>query len=208
MKGLRIIMLGKLRSGKTTVGKMICDTFAEKGIILNPRPLATPIYEEAKSFYERHGLNWRKNRRLLEGIGEALNDDYPFGDKIIGLYRKDFKVLENIYVEDCRRLTQAKFFAEFNNTYFNFDTILHTMDLRSTPGRSIFIRVSADEEIRKSRCKPGEWAEGHISDFELDFYPEDYILHNHSDNIEELQMKVKNLSSLILKDLEVPNDRG
>lgn len=182
MQGLRIIMLGKLRSGKTTVGKLICETLKEvKDISLQSRPLAKPIYEEAQDFYARHGLTWRKNRRLLEGIGEALNDDYPGGDKIIELYAKDFNVNENIYVEDCRRLTQARFFADLNLQAEN----------AGISSRSIFIRVTATDAVRKARCKPGEWAEGHVTDVELDNWPADIEIENNGDDLVELKQKIR-----------------
>lgn len=186
MKGLRIIMLGKLRSGKSTVGGMICSTLKEmKGIELNSKPLAKPIYEEAKSFYERHGLTWRKNRRLLEGIGEALNDDYPNGDKIIELYAKDFDANENIYVEDCRRLTQAKFFQYLNTPE------------ACAVGRTLFVRVNATDEVRKSRCKPGEWAEGHVTDTELDSWPADFEINNNGEDLDKLKQTIRNLVEFI-----------
>ena len=44
----------------------------------------------------------------MEGIGEALNDDYPNGDKIVELYAQDFDSTAGDYIiEDCRRLTQT-----------------------------------------------------------------------------------------------------
>lgn len=181
MEGLRIVMLGKLRSGKTTVGQLICDILKEqRGITLTPRPLAKPIYEEAISFYERHGLKWRKNRKLMEGIGEALNDDYPNGDKIIELYHKDFNPRENIYVEDCRRLTQANYFADLNDSY-KCDSVI---------GKTLFIRVITDDSIRKARCKPGEWSENHVTDVELEDWPADFKLVNNGNDLEELKQQV------------------
>ena len=88
---MRIVMLGKLRSGKSTVTSLVTEMVQDNyGIELIYRRLATPIYDEAQAFYQRHGLVWRKNRKLLEGIGEALNDDYPNGDKIVELYRASF----------------------------------------------------------------------------------------------------------------------
>lgn len=144
-----IVMLGKLRSGKTTVADILIDGFSSKGIDLVKKPLAKPIYDEAKNFYKRNGLTWRKNRRLMEGIGEAFNEDYPGGDKLVELYQKDFNPNDNIVIEDCRRLTQTDFFEKHN---------------------SFFIRVESDVESRKERCKPGEWCEGHVSDNELDDY--------------------------------------
>lgn len=171
---MRVVMLGKLRSGKSTVTALVREMVQDVyGITLNSKPLATPIYAEAKSFYERNGLVWRKNRKLLEGIGEALNEDYPNGDKIIELYRAGFDVQEHIIVEDCRRKTQADFFT------------------KEQP--SILIRVTASDTIRKARCKPGEWSEGHITDTELDDYPVDFEIENNGDSLQELTEKVRSI---------------
>jgi len=180
MKVLRIIMLGKLRSGKTTVGKLICESLKqEKDIVLNPKPLAKPIYQELHDFYARHGLTLRKNRKFMEGVGEALNDDYPNGDKIIELYAPDFNTEENIYVEDCRRLTQANFFAN------------------QTTGTTLFVRVNATDEIRKARCLPGEWSEGHVTDTELDNYPADFEIDNNGNDLDALKQTIRDLVSFI-----------
>jgi len=140
-------------------------------IELQNKGLATPIYAIAKKVYEENGLVWRKNRRLLEGIGEALNEDYPGGDKIVELYKQDFSPDENIFVEDCRRQTQADFFKEQG---------------------SIFVRVTAVEAVRKSRCKPGEWAEGHVSDTELDDFPADFTITNNGKSLDDLKQDVYN----------------
>jgi dephospho-CoA kinase len=165
-------MLGKLRSGKSTVTQLIKELVKEvHGIDLVSRPLATPIYEEAKSFYDRHGLVWRKNRKLLEAIGEALNDDYPKGDKIVELYKQSMNEEEHIIVEDCRRITQANFLKQWKDT--------------------ILIRVSASKEVRKARCKPGEWSEGAITDTELDDYPVDCEVINDGEDLIELKKKVE-----------------
>lgn len=195
--GLRIIMLGKLRSGKTTVGSLICDSIREqKDIKLNARPLALPIYKEAKKIYAKYGLTWRKNRRLLEGIGEAMNNDYPNGDLIVEEYAKDFDPAENIYVEDCRRLTQANFFANLNiAAQFHLDETPIPF-----PGKTLFIRINATDEIRKARCLPGEWAEGHVTDTELDNWPADYEISNDGDDLIELKAKINALVESIKYD--------
>jgi len=164
---MQLILLGKLRSGKSTVTLMLKELFeSEYGILLNQKPLASPIYEEAKALYERHGLVWRKNRRLLEGIGEALNEDYPKGDKIILLYDETFDPDEHIVVEDCRRTTQATYFKDKG---------------------AVFVRVIADREVRKSRCKEGEWAEGHSTDTELDDFPANFTINNNGNDLGQLR---------------------
>lgn len=169
---MKVIMLGRLRSGKSTVTALVREAVQDMhGVTLNVKPLATPIYAEAQDFYKRNGLTWRKNRKLMEGIGEALNNDYPNGDKIIELYRENFDANENIIVEDCRRITQADFFTKEH--------------------RSILIRVSASDTVRKARCKPGEWSEGHITDIELDDYPVDFTIENNGDSLQELTDKVR-----------------
>lgn len=152
---------------------MVIEEVKEQlGIDLVRKPLAAPIYAEAKDFYARHGLNWRKNRRLMEGIGEALNEDYPDGDKIVEIYEANFDESENIIVEDCRRLTQTSFFEKHEG---------------------IFIRVNASDEVRKSRCAPGEWAEGHVTDTELDDYPTKFVVDNNGENLEVLRGKVRQI---------------
>jgi len=98
------------------------------------------------------GLIWRKIV-ITWSIGEALNEDYPNGDKYIELYDASFDVNEHIIVEDCRRLTQANYFRSKG---------------------AVLVRVNADTEIRRARCKPGEWSEGHITDTELDNYSVDF----------------------------------
>jgi len=167
---MQIIMLGKIRSGKTTVSGIIKDYVEEiLNIELKSKPLAAPIYAEAKSMYAKHGLTWRKNRRLLEGIGEALNDDYPKGDKIVELYKENYSSSDDIFVEDCRRQTQADFFKS---------------------NGAIFVRVLAEEETRKSRCKKGEWATGHVTDTELDGFPADFVINNNGVCLAELRTQV------------------
>jgi len=178
---MKIIMLGKLRSGKSTATTLVIEAVKEElGIELTRRPLAAPIYAGAKDFYKRHDLIWRKNRRLMEGIGEALNEDYPGGDKILELYEEGYDVEQPIIVEDCRRLTQANYFAEKD---------------------AIFIRIHADKEVRKARCKPGEWSEGHITDTELDGYPQNFWVDNNSNDIGHLTNQLKKIVSEIKKGL-------
>jgi len=174
---MKVIMLGKLRSGKTTCANLVKELVNENlGYKLINKPLAAPIYAELYEFYEKHGLVLRKNRRFMEGVGEALNDDYPGGDKIVELYAESFNPSEHIIVEDCRRKTQADFFRKYN---------------------AIFIRIKSNDEIRKSRCKPGEWAEGHITDTELDNYPVDFEITNNGSDLQELRSKV--LEQVVLK---------
>lgn len=163
-------MLGKLRSGKSTCVGIIKEYVKElSGFELINKPLAKPIYDAAKLFYKSNDLTWRKNRRLLEGMGEAYNNDYPNGDKLIEIYDEQFNLSENIIVEDCRRKTQADYFR--------------TRD-------SVLIRIKADAEVRKARCKPGEWAEGHVSDTELDDYPVDFEIENNGEDLQVLKESV------------------
>jgi len=163
---MKIALLGRLRSGKTTAMNMMIDIAKnDYNIDLAPMPLAKPIYDEAISFYERNGLLWRKNRRLLEGLGEAFNSDYPHGDKLVEIFDINFHEYMAVIVEDTRRITQADYFVDMK---FNL------------------IRINASEEIRKSRCKPGEFTSGHITDIELDNYPVNFEISNES-TLEELR---------------------
>ena len=175
---MKIALLGRLRSGKTTaMNFMINFAQNEFNIKLVPKPLAEPIYKEAKAFYERHGLVWRKNRRLMEGMGQALNEDYPNGDKIVELFDKDFNPDDNLIVEDCRRITQADYLKDRGFQ---------------------LIRISASEEIRKQRCKPGEFSSGHITDIELDDYSTHYNAINEG-NLEQLKIECEEIISCIMK---------
>lgn len=148
---MKIVLLGKLRSGKSHAAKLFIEAAKDHlGIELARKPLAAPIYKAAQRFYRETGLVWRKNRRLLEGMGEAMNEDYPGGDLIVQFYKEKFNPSENIIVEDCRRLTQAKFLRD---------------------NGAFFVRIKCSDEIRKERCLYGEWTEGHVTDTELDDYP-------------------------------------
>lgn len=166
-----VVMLGKLRSGKSTATNIVIEEMTKRGINLTRKPLASPIYKEAQEFYARHGLTWRKNRKLMEGIGEALNEDYPNGDKIIELYEESFDKYQDIIVEDCRRLTQTAFFEKQDDV--------------------LFIKIKCDDEIRKLRCLPGEWSEGHVTDTELDNYNAFATIMNEGDNVEELRDSIQ-----------------
>jgi len=164
---MKLILLGKLRSGKTRSKEILIDLIKKAhGVELETRSLAEPIYTIAKEIYVENGLVWRKNRRLLEGVGEALNEDWPGGDKIINLFNKTFDPEQHIIVDDCRRLTQAKYFTEKGAT---------------------FIRIKANKEVRYNRCKPGEWAEGHSTDMELDDYPVQFEINNNGDSLGQLE---------------------
>jgi len=181
---MKIVLLGKLRSGKTTVSNFIKEFIEDKtGVELVLRPLAGPIYDEAKDFYARHGLVWRKNRSLLEGIGGALNDDYPGGDKIVELYDKAFDPDQDIIVEDCRRIAQADYFRNKG---------------------AYLIKIVASATVRKLRCKPGEWSEGHITDTELDNYHVDFEVINNGDDLKALKSLIYEtvILPLINKELE------
>lgn len=165
---VRIALSGKLRSGKTTAREIFQKVAKEEyNIDLLNLPLATPIYSEAYSFYERHGLVWTtKDRKLLEGIGEALNDKYPHGDKIVELYKEelDRRDSESVIADDMRRTTQADFLK----------------------GQGfILVRLECPDNIRKKRCLPGEWSEGAITDVELDGYQGfDHVIKNDYDSNE------------------------
>lgn len=163
---IRIALSGKLRSGKTTVRELFQKEAEKRNVELINLPLATPIYNEAYSFYDRHGLIWTtKDRKLLEGIGEALNDKYPHGDKIVELYQDELNQRENqdIIIDDMRRTTQANFLKDKD---------------------FIVIRVECPDEIRKSRCLSGEWSEGAITDTELDDYSGfDFHINNDYDEL-------------------------
>lgn len=170
---VRIALSGKLRSGKTTTREM----FQELGKKVFDIPfvylsLAAPIYEEAYAFYAKHGLVWTtKDRKLLEGMGEALNDKYPKGDKIVELYVQQLEKYpgEPIINDDIRRTTQA--------------------DYLKSQG-FIIVRVDCPDALRRERCKEGEWSEGAITDTELDTYEHfDYKIEN-TGKIEDLYNKV------------------
>ena len=176
---MKIALLGRLRSGKSTAMNILIEEANKKyGIDLIPKPLADPIYKEAKSFYERNGLVWRKNRRLLEEIGKAFNEDYPNGDKIVELFDSTFDPNMNYIVEDARRITQADYLIKKG---------------------FILIRVEASEDIRRSRCNPGEFSTGHITDVELDNYPVTHIIDNNTDNIEDLTIQCENILDFLYK---------
>ena len=168
---MQIGISGKLRSGKDTVSDIFINLAKNNGIDMIKKSLAMPIYKIAKDFYKKYDLIWnpnKKNRRLLEGIGSALNDDTKDGkDKIIELFNKDYTKTENFITNDIRRLTQANYFKNKNIP---------------------LIRVECNEEIRKSRCKPGEFAKGHITDLELDNYSFDYIIENNG-NLQQLEQQ-------------------
>ena len=176
--GIKIALSGKLRSGKTTVRELFENIGKDEyNIDFINLPLATPIYKEAHSFYERHGLVWdTKPRKLLEGIGEALNDKYPHGDKIVELYKDELetKIQDNILIDDMRRTTQANFLKERGFK---------------------LIRIECTDGIRKYRCLPGEWSEGSITDIELDDYGNfDYKIVNNEPSTET---GLKNLTKYV-----------
>lgn len=164
---MKIALLGQLRSGKTTAMNEMIEIGKEHfGIKIIANPLATPIYQEAKDFYARHGLVWKgKDRELLQAIGRALNEEYPLGDRIVELFDKSFDPELNQIVEDCRRITQANYLKE-KGFYL--------------------VRVYASDKTRESRCKPGEYTSGHVTDIELIGYPVDFEIDNYDDNISRL----------------------
>ena len=176
----KIGISGRLRSGKDTVAKMFIALFQSHGIEMSRAGLAEPIYEEAKSFYVKNGLVWRKNRRLLEGIGGAFNDDYPKGDKLLEIFNNTYaNSSANIVVPDVRRMKQADWFIK-----------------KGFP----VIRVVSDKKIRKDRCKPGEFQEGHSSDFEMDKYKKfTYSICNEG-GIEDLYTSVKGIFEKIFNE--------
>ncbi len=169
-----IVLLGRLRSGKSTAADFfISETKKQLGLDLTKKPLAAPIYEAARQYYDHFGLVWRKNRSLLEGMGEALTTDYPQGDLLLELYKKDFNPSEHIIIDDCRRRTQADFFM-MNGAFF--------------------VRIECPDDVRRSRCKVGEWSEGHVTDTELDnYYSHEYLDNSGSkeDLLESVQKIVK-----------------
>jgi dephospho-CoA kinase len=177
---IQIALIGRLRSGKSTVMEMLQKVAKEEySIELAHKRLADPIYAEAHALYERHGLVWRKNRSLLEGIGAALNDDYPDGDKLLQIYQESYDPEANIICDDTRRIGQADFFRN-----------------QGWP----IIRVSAPDEVRKSRCKPGEWSEGHITDRELDQYVSDFTINNYDNTLESLYNECKEIFRRIINE--------
>lgn len=150
---VRIALSGKLRSGKTTTREIFQEIAKQKDLNLTYVSLAAPIYSEAYAFYNKHGLVWTtKDRKLLEGMGEALNNKYPGGDKIVELYAEELKKHEGqaIINDDMRRITQANFLKGLGFT---------------------LVRVDSPDALRRERCKEGEWSEGAITDTELDDYP-------------------------------------
>lgn len=159
---IRIALSGKLRSGKTTTREMFQELgkkhFDVDFVYLS---LAAPIYEEAYAFYRKHGLVWTtKDRKLLEGMGEALNDKYPGGDKIVELYAQQLEKYpgQPIINDDIRRTTQANYLKGLGFT---------------------LVRVDCPDTLRRERCKEGEWSEGAITDTELDSYEHfDYKIEN------------------------------
>lgn len=177
---IQIALIGKLRSGKTTIMRFLQKIAKEKyGFELVQRRLADPIYEVAEEFYNKHNLVWQKNRRLLEGIGFAFNEHYPNGDKLLEIYNESYDPEQNLICDDVRRIGQADFFRN--------------------KGKPI-VRVFATDEIRKARCKPGEWSEGHITDIELDNYKEDFVIDSNHSNMEKLYNECEVVLNQIIKD--------
>lgn len=177
MNKMIIGISGKTRVGKDTVAAIYQEIYSEYFDQALPIfRLAQPIYDEAKIFYKKHRLTWRKNRRLLEGMGEAFNQDwYKKEDKLIHLFNQKFEKGEfgkAFIVPDVRKKSQADWFKE----------------------RGTLIRIEADSEVIEQRCTDlgEEFLQGHYSNTELDNYDFDFIITNNGSE-EDLVDKVTNI---------------
>ena len=153
-----IVVFGKIRSGKTTVTDLILKYAKKHKISLRNKRFGGPIYESVKEFYAKHDLKFRKFRPMFDAMGQALSEHTSWEeDKLLTYFKEDFDPDEHIIVDDCRRKKQADFLRKHG---------------------AIFIQVRCDDNIRKKRCKSGEWTENHISDDDLIFYHKDYVIIN------------------------------
>jgi dephospho-CoA kinase len=157
-KHLKIVITGRIRSGKTTAMNILKELAkADYNIDLEHIRMADPLYAEVKWFYDRHDIPFRKFRKMFDAMGEVLSD-HGDEDKLLR-YLKEMHDLNSDYIiDDARRTKQADFLKNDG---------------------AIFIRIEATDKIRKERClDAGEWTEGHISDTELDEYRHDYLVLN------------------------------
>lgn len=176
---IQICLIGRLRSGKTTVMEFIQKIALEQyGIVLKQKRLADPIYTEAEAFYRRNGLTWVKNRRLMEGMGVAFNEHYTNGDKLLEIYQETYNPEEDIICDDARRTGQADFFKS-----------------KGWP----IIRVNAPDDVRKLRCNVGEFSEGHVTDVELDDYISNFTIDNYDNTLESLYNECRDILIKIIE---------
>ncbi|NVM34025.1 MAG: hypothetical protein HWN81_00415 [Candidatus Lokiarchaeota archaeon] len=166
-----ISIIGRIRSGKSTVRKLIEQEAATYGITFKHVRFADPIYKEVEDFYDRWDIPYRKFRPLFDAIGEVLAE-HGKGDKVNQYFVDQLlHTRGNIIVDDCRRISQTDF-LKWDGT--------------------ITIRVNSDNTTRKERCAPGEWTDNHISDTELDRYPVDFNIKNDG-SLENLKSAVKDV---------------
>ena len=144
---MRIAFSGKLGAGKSSASAIFQELAREKGIDLILTPFSKPIYDLAYYVLDKiDRSDIIKPRRLLEEIGKLMNS-HPKGDQLIDFHKKILNNIEHCVIEDLRRLTQVKYLQE--NGF-------------------VLIRIEAGRDVRMDR-RPGEsFAEGDITDTELD----------------------------------------
>ena len=163
-----ITIIGRIRSGKSTVRQMIQEEAKARGVMLEHIRFADPIYKEVQDFYKRWNIPYRKFRPMFDAVGEALAE-HGTNDKVLEVFESKINSCKNLITDDARRTTQAKFLRD---------------------NGSIFIKVGCSDKMRKDRCSPGEWTEKHVSDVELKDYECDYYIHN-ANGLDWLRERVK-----------------
>ena len=169
-----IAIIGRIRSGKSTVRQLIQKEAKQYNVDLEHIRFADPIYNEVEEFYKRWNIPYRKFRPLFDAIGEALAE-HGDNDKVQEVFENKINLNNDLIIDDARRLTQARFLEKYDTA---------------------FIRVVSNTDTRKIRCAEGEWTDNHVSDIELNSYPEDYIINNDG-TLEELKAAVKDVCKKI-----------
>ena len=98
---IKIAIVGKMCSGKSTLSNKIIKYYKRFGIKLEKRAFADKVYELARDLFDMK----EKNRLLLQQIGTKMRDI----DNDIWIKYTLKNLPENVIIEDCRYINEFKY---------------------------------------------------------------------------------------------------
>jgi len=97
---IKIAIVGKMCSGKSTLSNKIIKYYKRFGIKLEKRAFANKVYKLAYDLFDMK----EKNRLLLQQIGTKMREI----DDNVWIYYTLKNLPENVIIEDCRYINEFK----------------------------------------------------------------------------------------------------
>ena len=167
---MKIILIGnKAQHGKDTFAQMLSEAFEAKGKNVFIIHFGDCVKYVAEKYYSWNGLKDESGRSILQYVGGTIrdNDEHFWTDFVVRLLKADYfdTCYDYVLIPDWRYQEEYSHMLET----FNFEDIITVNIQRYNEDGSPFINpVMLPYQLK------------HKSEIDLDEYPTQYIIENHS----------------------------